>query len=178
MSNNRKRLCVWMVVVFAGPAFHVCAQSLPIHIKPFLDDEYDSIVWGCRFVHCVHTYHEEKQTWRTEALQKGPAADYLAWYEACGKQLEADWRAGRPISSADARYLPLAKTAFWNSVIKGWDGSRGYFRFRELPDISRFPAKEQAPLSFEGLTTTTSSLISRSQSLPKASTPQRCRVPR
>ncbi len=121
------------------------ANTLPIHIEPFCQSEYDEIVWGCRLSRCIHVVHERNQHYGGEK-EKALIRKYENWLETSGRKLIEDWRAGNPISDEDAKYLPLAKTEFWDSVMKDWDGARGrgYFRNKKFPPITTFPEEKRA----------------------------------
>ena len=119
------------------------ANTLPIHIEPFCQSEYDEIVWGCRLSRCIHVSHERNRHHRGER-EKALIRKYENWLETSGRKLIEDWRAGNPISDEDAKYLPLAKTEFWDSVVKDWDGSRGYFRNKKFPPLTKFPEEKRA----------------------------------
>jgi len=130
-------------------AGQLSANTLPIHIDPFNQSEYDEIVWGCRLSRCIHTYHEQAESWESKTPDKHLVACYTNWLATDGTNLMARWRAGEPITNeTDKLYLPLAKTEFWDELLmrRGtkWDGSKAYFRWRKLPDLSKFPAEDQA----------------------------------
>ena len=125
-------------------AGQLCANTLPVHIDPFNQSEYDEIVWGCRLSRCIHVSMERSGRYGG-AKEKALIKTYEDWLETSGRKLIEDWRAGNPISDEDAKYLPLAKTEYWNSVVKDWDGSKGYFWNRVvLPDLNRFPEAVRA----------------------------------
>jgi len=121
------------------------ANTLPIHIDPFCHSEYDEIVWGCRLSRCIHVVHERNQHYGGEK-EKALIRKYENWLETSGRKLIEDWPAGKPISDEDAKYLPLAKTEFWDSVTKDWDGAggRGYFRNKKFPPLTTFPEEKRA----------------------------------
>ena len=128
------------------------ANTLPIHIDPFNNSEYDEIVWGCRLSRCIHARNEEIQNWGG-AEETALVAVYTNWLATDGEDLIARWRAGEPITNeTDKLYLPLAKTEFWNDMLMKkvpendntlWDGSKGYFRGRKLPVLTKFPTNDR-----------------------------------
>ena len=118
------------------------ANTLPIHIDPFNQSEYDEIVWGCRLSRCIHVSMERSQRYGG-AKEKALIKTYENWLETSGRKLIEDWRAGKPISEKDAKYLPLAKTEYWDALIKDYDKSRYYYHDKKFPDLSKFPEEER-----------------------------------
>jgi len=125
-------------------------NTLPVHIEPFCQNEYDRIVWGCRLSRCIHPYHEAKQSWKRKSPDRELVVRYERWLEESGRDLIARWRAGEPITDPTHKaYLPLAKTECWNALLmpkdaRPWDGSRAYMRHRKFPPLTKFPAEERA----------------------------------
>ncbi len=140
MKTHVISLSVLFCLCVADP---LTANTLPIHIEPYCQSEDDEIVWGCRLSRCIHVSHERNRHYGGER-ERALIKKYEDWLETSGRKLIEDWRAGKPISDEDARYLPLAKTEFWDSLIKDWDGSRGYFRNKRLPSLTQFPEEKQA----------------------------------
>jgi len=129
------------------------ANTLPIHIDPFLNNEYESNVWGCRLSRCLNPYHENIKDWENKTPDKHVVACYTNWLATAGEDLITRWRAGEPITNeTDKLYLPLAKTEFWNDMLmkkcpennsNWWDGSKAYFRGRKFPALTKFPVEDR-----------------------------------
>jgi len=125
---------------------------------------YDRLVWGCRLINCSHKNKEvivKKELEKIDgvptkeqilaACEKGRFTpfestliyEYMVWFNKDGKRIQEEWRNGTH-NAANDKYLPLVKTAFWNSIYNTWrsdkkkrvrDGSGRYFRGSKLPKV-------------------------------------------
>ena len=139
-----KRKIITLIALFSlCLAGQLSANTLPIHIDPFNNSEYDEIVWGCRLSRCIHVSSERDGRYGG-AEELALIGTYTNWLATDGTNLMARWRAGDPITNeTDKLYLPLAKTEYWNAIIKDYDTSAYYYHDKEFPALSRFPAEEQ-----------------------------------
>jgi hypothetical protein len=115
-------------------------------VKPYLETEYDALAWGCRIKHCSHNSQEKKRGWEGVPFAKKLVDQFEQWHAKEGKRIEADWRAGK-VKPEDEKYLPLVKTAFWDTFThekigrkRNWSihGRRGGLPKPESPEEAEY----------------------------------------